>query len=237
MVVALIGLLIALVLPHLGRGLQAARRTACASNLRQMQTAFTLYLDDHNGRWFPWREMVPEGTLWYWGLEPRGGGSEGLRPLDRSRARLAPYLGVGTVETCPTFPYDAPYFKRKFTSPSYGYGLNGFMIAGLGMAERTGVLRAHQVQNPSQVVTWADSIQINTWQAPASPSRPMYEEWYWLSTSAPPSFHFRHGRLLNAAFADGRVEALPPDRLDPRLDGRSGFLDPPGEDRHLRTSR
>ena len=39
----------------------AARTAVCCANLRQMQSAYQLYLDDHDGRFFPWRETVDEG--------------------------------------------------------------------------------------------------------------------------------------------------------------------------------
>jgi len=238
-VTAVISLLLALTLPAVNRAVDAARRTACASNLRQVQRAFTMYLDDHDGRWFPYYQDVPEGRLWFWGLEPGGPKphSEGMRPLDRSRARLAPYLGEGTVETCPSFPYDSPGFKRKFATRSYGYGVNAYMIQGLPWAARADVRAVQAIRDPSDLITWADAVQINAWQAPASPENPMLEEWYYLDGLGTPTFHFRHGLLLNAAFLDGSVRALPPDRLDPRCDGQVGYLEPHRQDYYLNTAR
>lgn len=240
-VIAIVALLAALLWPGLTGAAARARAAMCASNLRQLQMAHWLYLHDHGGRWFPYREEVPEGTLWYWGLE-RGGavavGAEGRRSLDKTRARLWPYLQqVGGIEICPAMPYNAPYFKRKFEIASYGYALNAYMIAGIPISDNSGVLRLHQVRQPSEVVSWADSAQINTWQAPASPGNPMLEEWYYLDGSPPPKWHFRHRRRLNAAFADGSVRALAPHTLDPRCDGLVGYVEPVGHLNFLRTNR
>ncbi|MBI1177792.1 DUF1559 domain-containing protein [bacterium] len=71
-VIAIIGILAALLLPALARAKEAARATACASNLRQVVFASMLYADDHNGefarsahsafahRQMPWgRALVP----------------------------------------------------------------------------------------------------------------------------------------------------------------------------------
>lgn len=237
-VVAILATVMALLAPALRVVREAGLRAACASNLRQIQTAFFAYLADHDGRFFPFREDVPGGTLWYWGFEPGRGGPEGQRPLDKSRARLAPYFEqAGNVEVCPSLPYRAPYFKRKFEISSYGYGLNAYMLAGLPGMERMGIYAIQDVQRPSDTITWGDCIQINTWQAPASPDRPMLEEWYVLDNFPPPHFHFRHGRRANLAFADGSQRSAAPHSLDPRCDGRAGYLEPPRQERWLVTRK
>ena len=237
-VIAVLALLIGLSFPSLGRARQAALRAACASNLRQMQTAWFAYLADHDGRFFPFREELPDGVLWYWGFEPGRGGAEGDRPLDLSRARLAPYLNGGRgVELCPTLPYRAAYFKQKFRIASYGYGLNGYMLADLPGTARMGVYAIQDVTRPSDTITWGDCIQINTWQAPASPTRPMLEEWYVLDNFPPPHFHFRHGRRANMAMADGSLRIFEPYELDPRCDGLCGYIEPPRREWWLYTRK
>ncbi len=235
MVISILGLLSALLAPSLGRAMDAARQAACRSNIRQMQLAFQMYLDDHDGAFFPFRARISEGTLWYWGLET-GSGTEGSRALDKTRARLWPYLqSLNGVEICPSLAYNASYFKPKYEVASYGYALNAYLMRGMPHSARSGVRNQRQVLNPAQLIAWADSAQINTWQAPASPQNPMIEEWYYLDGAAPPKFHFRHGGNLSAAFMDGSVRSLPPHRLDPRCDGQVGYLEPPGQDRYLRT--
>jgi prepilin-type N-terminal cleavage/methylation domain-containing protein/prepilin-type processing-associated H-X9-DG protein len=222
-VLGILGILATLVLPAAQNARDAGRRAACSSNLRQLQAAYLLYLRDHRGTTFPYYEDLPEGRLWYWGLEAGGPqmGSEGSRPLDVRRARLAPYLGdQALVRTCPAIPYRAPYFKQKFVIPSTGYGINLRLLAGSPNAIRNWF----EVSRPGAFLTWADCIQINTWQAPASSSNPMLEEWYYVSASSPPKFHFRHGGKVNAVFGDGSVHLLEPGRLDPRCDGKVGDL-------------
>jgi prepilin-type processing-associated H-X9-DG protein len=234
-VVAIMGVLSALIMPALGRARNGARSAACVSNLRQLQTAYVMYLEDHGGHSFPYRESLPQGqTLWYWGLES-GGGSEGSRALDKSQARLAPYLSqIGGVEICPALAYSASYFKRKFDIASYGYGLNAYLLAGLPQNPAQVSCSFDQIDRPSETIAWGDAIQVNTWQAPASPQKPMLEEWYYLDISTPAKFHFRHNRRFNAVMADSSVRSFQPARLDPRCDGLSGYIEASGKDYYLR---
>lgn len=236
-VVALIGLLSVILVPAVTRGVHAAKGAACASNLKQMYGAYVMYLDDHGGRFFKWREETDEGIQWYWGLET-GGGGEGSRGLDKSRAKLASYFDhVGGVEICPSLPYEEPYFKPKFDIASYGYALNIYLIADTPPNRACGITRFADIRTPAETITWGDSAQVNSWQAPASPDNPMLEEWYYLSAAPPPGFHFRHAGGANMVMADGAVRRFEPAWLDPRCDGLTGYIEPRGCDDYLRPIR
>ena len=67
-VVAIIALLLAILVPSLGRARDQARKVNCQSNLHQIHTAMTMYLDDHRQVAF-WRDPDPNnGMDWYaWG--------------------------------------------------------------------------------------------------------------------------------------------------------------------------
>ncbi len=238
LVMGLISLFGLLMVPSVQRGREAARGAACASNLRQMHAAYLLYLNDHEGRFFPWRQNTEQGTLWYWGLET-GGVGEGARGLDRSKALLAPYMGVHTVETCPSFPYGSTAFKRKYETASYGYGINIYLIADSLEARRTGVSTWTGLTRPDQMLVWGDAAQINMFQAPASPSNPMLEEWYYLASrpNELPTYHFRHQGYVQLIFGDGHVRSMPPNRLLPYVDGRVGYLESGNASSFLTASR
>jgi len=58
-VIAIVAVLAGLLLPALGRARGAARRSACGSNLHQLDLAWQLYLDDHGDR-FPDRRDLKD---------------------------------------------------------------------------------------------------------------------------------------------------------------------------------
>lgn len=239
-VVAVVAMLAALLLPVASQGMVQARSATCTSNLRQMFVAYVSYLQDHDGEFFPWLEKQPAGDLWYWGFEPRGARQgEGAREIDRSQARLAPYLGESTVETCPSFPYRSTLYKRKFETATYGYGLNVFLIQGSVEQKASGVDRWGGITRPAETLLWADAAQVNRFQAPASPSHPLLEEWYYIAnrTAELPTTHFRHGVKANAVFCDGRIQVMAPERLIGLCDGLVGNLEPPGQNHYLMTGR
>ena len=52
-IVAIIGILAAILLPALSRAREAGRRASCQNNLRQIGLAFKMYATEHNGRYPP----------------------------------------------------------------------------------------------------------------------------------------------------------------------------------------
>ena len=223
--VAALGILAALVAPAMIGAIEVAKRTACASNLHQLGIAMHAYLRDHDGQFFPLRESEPDGVLWYFGFEPSGSPArgEGNRILDRTRAKLYPYLeSPETVEVCPSVPFGHPY-KPKYRGQPWTYGIN------YELSYHTGSRNISEVrpQDASQTVVFADSAQVVTWIPPASAQNPMMEDWYYIR-SGERTVQFRHGGRANVLFADWHVEAIgpAPGSFDPRLpEARIGYFD------------
>ncbi len=101
-VLAAIGILVLLLLPAVSHVRMTARRSACASNLRQIGVALHLYANEHEGR-------LPETADA--GIDPDTGES-------RSWVfALAPYLdGVDEVHICPDDPRGAERLERGLSS-------------------------------------------------------------------------------------------------------------------------
>src|SRR6185503_3533693 len=74
------------------------------------------------------------------------------------------------------------------------------------------------VRHPADVAVFTDAAQVNTFQAPASPSHPMLEECYYVSVNPrEATVHFRHQQRANVVFFDGHVarETPQPNSIDP----------------------
>jgi prepilin-type N-terminal cleavage/methylation domain-containing protein/prepilin-type processing-associated H-X9-DG protein len=217
-VIAIIAILAALSFPVLARGKVSAARVRCASNLRQLGIAGQMYWDDNNGDCFRYGGTATNGGQQYW-FGWIGPGAEGQRAFDVTTGALYPYLRGRGIETCPAFSHSLGQFKLKATTGTYGYGYNLYLSSGLSPPP----LKAGRLARPSGTAFLADAAQVNTWQAPASPSNPMLEEWYYVDNSTNrPNGHFRHVRKGNVVFCDGHAgsEKFVPGSVDPRLPGQ-----------------
>jgi prepilin-type N-terminal cleavage/methylation domain-containing protein/prepilin-type processing-associated H-X9-DG protein len=196
--IAIIAVLATLSLQVAGQVRTVAQGAYCANSLRQLGVATALYVSDHQHTMFAYSQPAPGGRLWYFGFETFGslGSPEGDRVIDVTQSPLYPYVQqVGGVEVCPSFPYNQAIWKPKYTGASWGYGFNTFLSN-----ENTLTL-----QHPAQVLLFGDCAQINNFEAPASASHPMLEEFYMIQNSYL-TVHFRHDGCANILFLDGHVE-------------------------------
>jgi prepilin-type processing-associated H-X9-DG protein len=147
---------------------------------------------------------------------------EGQRAFDVTQGALYPYLQGRGVEICPSLNYLMAQFKLKATGAAYGYGYN----LSLSTPSSKPTLKVASIALPTSLALFADAAQVNDFQPPASPSNPMLEEWYYVSSATNygaasyyPNGHFRHSQKANVAFCDGHIalEAMVPGSLDQRL--------------------
>jgi prepilin-type N-terminal cleavage/methylation domain-containing protein/prepilin-type processing-associated H-X9-DG protein len=67
MVIAIIGVIAALLMPAIGKARESGRRTQCTNNLRQIGIAMYIYIDEHDSRFPP---VVDVPDWWFHLLEP-----------------------------------------------------------------------------------------------------------------------------------------------------------------------
>jgi prepilin-type N-terminal cleavage/methylation domain-containing protein/prepilin-type processing-associated H-X9-DG protein len=212
--IAIIAILAALLLPVLARGKMSAQTAKCGSNLRQFVVAAQMYWDDNNGNTFAYvGATTTNGTYYWFGL--LGQGAEETRSFDPTAGPLYPSLGTG-VDFCPAFNYSSSQYKLKAIVPTCDYGYNTSIYGP--------PLNMRKVNAPANLAFLADSAQVNTFEAPASPKNPMFEEWYYIDNevgvpSPQPNTQFRHQQRANVVFVDGHIalEQMAPGSADPRL--------------------
>jgi len=201
-VIAIIAILAALLLPALARSKATAQRIKCVSNLHQLGLATQMYWDDNAGNCFRYTSPTNYGRIFWFGWIEGDDVPEGERQFDPTVGALWPYLDGRGVELCPSLNYALGQFKLKAKGAAYGYGYNLHLSTGSGKPP----IPAAKISRPSNTALLADSAQVNTFQAPASPENPMLEEFYYISTNRnEATAHFRHAERASAVFADGHV--------------------------------
>ena len=214
-VIAMIATVAALLLPALSKGKASAQRAQCESNLRQLGFATEMYWNDNSGNSFRYSTGITNGGQLFWFGWINTTLPEGQRPFDLSLGALYPYLTAGDVRLCPSPMWSLPQFKLKGTNVVYSYGCNAYVFGGPGQS----VVRSQKILHPTETALFADTAQVNDFQAPASKSNPMFEEWYYTDESTIyPNTHFRHGQKANVTFADGHVGLEKP--VDGSMDQR-----------------
>lgn len=221
-VIGIIALLISVLLPTLGKARAAAAAANCLSNLRQINTAFVLFANDHKG-YLPQIGSAGTGSemfdidgssqkvlvRWFGGLY---GSPQKFHP---PAAMLARYWGTANVGGCPTLEFD-DYFRPQYGPVDYAYNaifarhrdwaIGGSLRNGLGV--RLSKIR----RSADKAIIW-DSARLNGSVIDRTP-------WGYPTTGnvsnnkTDPNFHGRHNRKGNVGFVDGSVRAIEPAFFD-----------------------
>ena len=202
-VVSIIALLLAILVPALGKARDAATAVTCMSDLHQIGLASQMYLDENRGEF--WRYYFDEsgGRRWWFGFEAGGPGQGVNRPLDVAKGTLGSVIDNPAERLhCPAFDYDDPQLVRKFDKPSASYGFNINLGSSVLSVKP---IRRNDVTHPSQLMVFTDGIHFDF------NANNRYNEGHYVLNNPGASFasgyaHFRHGGKAQALMMDGHVE-------------------------------
>lgn len=145
-VVAIIGILAAILLPVFNRARQTARGAVCQSNLRQIGLALDLYVNDHN-RFYPDRLLSLAYCSW--------------------ADDVLSYTKTNKVFTCPLAPIQ---------SASPACALGGPMDYLLNVPDGMVQLHQGRIKSPSQLILVLDGNQIGGFTEAGSGTGPLSSE-------------------------------------------------------------
>jgi prepilin-type N-terminal cleavage/methylation domain-containing protein len=196
-----------------GRKAYAASSLAVsANNIRQLAAGGMAYLGDNQNTFWSYQERVrtnEKGVRWWFGFEPASSVSkpEGQREFDPSRGPLGEYVPK-SLRPDPSFALGGRAFKPKYRNGYIGIGYN--TLLGGGFVGNRPVRKQTALADPSKVVVFFTSAQVNTFIKPASARNPMIEEFYGIDEKEVTA-HFRHGGKALVSFANGSADFLPMD--------------------------
>lgn len=199
-VIAIVGVITALLLPVFARARQKAQQTVCTSNLRQIGLAAFQYVQDNDGTLFdslPHAEDTGGVTRWSYFLTPQ-------HTVDTARGRLGKYITSPEIWNCPSAPNPKTLESNFSLNNIYPpYGLNQ-LFARQGILQGF-PLRLSQIQVPAETLFAADC-------APASLAGG--EPYVYAPSDHSPWVQGRHLSRANVLWADGHVTIRSPSGLN-----------------------
>ncbi len=187
-VIGIIALLVAILLPTLNRAREAAKQTACLSNIRQLGMAFVMYTGDNNGHYpFSARYDVPRPEDWIWFQAPGAAIASGSKTIDGktytygvgvtgdlSQSAIAKYLGIKAGTGNGLSGGTEPQFYNLFRCPAddvtqrgsvpdgpylYSYSMNQY-FSGFDLDSGSSTTPAYQCPPISGVRNAAEKIVL-----------------------------------------------------------------------------
>lgn len=191
-VIAIIGILAAILIPVVGRVRESARAGGCTSNLRQVAQATLLYAADHEDRLPP---VWNGGWNDYWVTELADyAGYENVPDYDLAFTLSLEATDGATVFWCPeAVAQHASDMSGPAGFISTSYGLNRFITRHNGVPESQ-QFRVTQVEESTRVALGGDGAWMGDHYRP------------WIDKDGSSNPHTLHGERAHIVFLDGHVE-------------------------------
>ena len=190
-VIAIIGVLAAVLIPAIGAVRAKANQAECVQNLRTWHTALTLYAQEHKGQ-IPWKSWasVGAGANYY-----------------------SPYMGAKKHVGSDGTAIDSQRFFRSCPAASgFGSGAVDYLFTRPSPTPNQQFTRINLAENPAKLLLMMDAHGTGLSNAASNPSiLDSHVKPTCLGTENTPP---RHSGNANALFADGHVESYTWDQID-----------------------
>jgi prepilin-type N-terminal cleavage/methylation domain-containing protein/prepilin-type processing-associated H-X9-DG protein len=219
-VISILGLLMSVLLPSLGRARRQAKAVVCTNNLRNLGFAFACYTNDYDDYAMP---TVGQSDTYWWGEILVDG-------INHKRGFVWPYLQSelkkNSVYECPAQRYGSYGLQGKPLSepdsPKWitsTYGYNGYYLSspqsGWGGIQYRSWQKTTTVIKPNLVIAFADTLidYDLTGTGPILKNTALLDPPYlyksggWEKNPCPTT-RFRHNERANAVFVDGHCEPM-----------------------------
>jgi prepilin-type N-terminal cleavage/methylation domain-containing protein len=213
-VIAIIAILAAILFPVFAQAREKARQTVCLSNMKQIGTAVTMYVQDYD-------EVFPVDNRTYDPTGPAGSNSI----YGAWTQHLQPYIKNVNVMACPS----ARVLTREvvlatggsqqgaITVPFYQLGANERIFSNGDLTYEPPVALA-SVGRPAELPLIADSLYI-LWNGPHRIMNANYTGGWWAAPTAPNPAYARHNGGETIVYGDGHAKWVPQTSMmiDPSL--------------------
>ena len=234
-VVGIIAVLIAILMPALGKARKQAAGVQCLSNVTQLVAAYTMYLNENKGRGFIYRREMDD--YWIDQLRPFHTNVDGLRFCPATQTLHPSGWGSATE------------YWFKFRDGSYGF--NGWLYRLVGNAHPEGIGSDGGIgysrgtwspaqafgryvrgttQESARVPVFADCVWPNGWPRDIDAPPPNLQSGPRLMGGGPPNEPMlarftvaRHDKRISVGFLDGHAEHVELARLK-ALKWHEGFV-------------
>jgi len=229
-VIAIIGVLVALLLPAIQAAREAARRTQCVNNMRQIGLGIHQYCDTHRGRFPLVAHDHPPDQSWVYSLAPYLESVDAIRlcPDDWKRVE-------GVKETLTSYAFNG-YLREPET---IGSGLpapvvaaierkNEFLIDNFNKLSETHATIMLFEGKANALNSSVDHLESYDWFSEENLGRNgPTQRAVWHAVKRELALDRHSGNMANYLYADGHVAAISADQISQWSDEGTDFARPP----------